>query len=181
MLRRHRLVLVTGLAAALPVIVATIGAVVDDWVPTGDDAIIVVRAYDVLSTHPPLLGPYSTSSQVIGHPVLSPGPMLFWLLALPVRLGEVAPAVTVAVVNVAMVIGVVALARRRGGPLLMFVVAAAVAAMCASLDAPIFHGVWGPSAAVLPFMLLIFLAWSLACGEYRLLPLTALVASFAVQ
>ncbi|MCW2970069.1 MAG: hypothetical protein JWO23_1196, partial [Solirubrobacterales bacterium] len=29
--------------------------------------------------------------------------------------------------------------------------------------------------------LLIFLCWSLACGEYRLLPLTVLVASFVVQ
>ncbi len=74
MLRRNWLVLVTGVAAALPVIVATIGAVAHGWVPLGDDAIIVVRAYDVLSTHPPLLGPYSTSSQLIGHPVLSPGP-----------------------------------------------------------------------------------------------------------
>jgi hypothetical protein len=41
--------------------------------------------------------------------------------------------------------------------------------------------VWGPSAAILPFTLLLFLAWSLACGEWRLLPLTALVASFTVQ
>jgi hypothetical protein len=66
-------VLLAGLAAALPVIVATIRAAANGWVPLGDDAIIVVRSYDVLSSHPPLLGPYSTSSQLIGHPVLSPG------------------------------------------------------------------------------------------------------------
>jgi hypothetical protein len=34
---------------------------------------------------------------------------------------------------------------------------------------------------MLSFTLLIFLCWSLACGEHRLLPLTALVASFVVQ
>jgi hypothetical protein len=40
---------------------------------------------------------------------------------------------------------------------------------------------WNPSAGLFPFTLLIFLCWSLACGEYRLLPLTVLVASFVVQ
>jgi hypothetical protein len=181
MLRRNRLVLLTGLAAALPVIVATIRAAGAGWVPLGDDAIIVVRAYDVLSTHPPLLGPYSTSSQLIGHPVLSPGPLLFWLLALPARLGSLGPPIAMGLVNTAIVVGIVALARRRGGTPFMFATAAALAAMCGSLDTPVWYGVWGPSAAILPFTLLLFLAWSVACGEYRLLPLTALVASFAVQ
>ena len=180
-LRRNGLVLGTGVAAALPVIVSTIHAVVVGWLPIGDRALIGIRAFDVLSTHPPLLGQYSTASMVIGEPVLSPGPLLFWLLALPVRLGGAAPAVTIGLVNTCAVIGVVALARRRGGLPLMFATAAAVALMCASLDAWIFHDIWNPSAAVLPFMLLIFLAWSLAVGEWPLLPLTALVASFVVQ
>lgn len=180
-LRRNGLVLGTGLAAALPVLVSTVQAVAAGWLPLGDRAVIAIRSFDVLSTHPPVLGQYSAASQVIGEPVLSPGPLLYWLLALPVRLGDVAPAIAVGVVNVCAVVGVVALARRRGGVPLMFATAAAVAVMCGSLDAWIFHDIWNPSAAVLPFMLLIFLAWSLACGEYRLLPLTALVASFVVQ
>src|SRR5256885_14935304 len=112
---RNRVVLATGLAAALPVIVSTINAVAAGWFPLGDDAITAVRAYDVLSTHPPLLGPISTSSLLIGHPVLSPGPMLFWLLALPVRAGEAGPAGAMGIVDVSCVIGGVALARRRGG------------------------------------------------------------------
>jgi hypothetical protein len=180
-LARNRLVLFTGLAAALPVIVSTVHAAAAGWLPLGDDAIIAVRSYDVLSTHPPLLGPYSTSSQVIGHPVLSPGPLLFWLLALPVRLGELGPAIAIGMVNVCSVVGIVALARRRGGQALMFATGAAVAAMCASMDASVLHGVWGPSATLVPFTLMMFLAWSVACGEHRLLPLTALVASFTVQ
>jgi hypothetical protein len=180
-LRRNRLVLVAGLAAALPVIVSTVHAASAGWLPLGDDAIIAVRSYDVLSTHPPLLGPYSTSSMVIGHPVLSPGPLLFWLFALPVRLGELAPAITMGIVNVGAVVGIVALARRRGGQPMMLATAAATAAMCGSLDAPVLHDLWGPSATLLPFTLLIFLAWSVACGEYRLLPITVLVSSFTVQ
>lgn len=179
--RRNGLVLATGLAASLPIIVSTIRAVAEGWLPLGDRAVIGVRAFDVLSTHPPLVGQYSAASQVIGKPVLSPGPLLYWLLALPVRLGGLAPAIAVGLVNSAAVVGVIALARRRGGPVLMVVTAGATALMCASLDAWIFHDIWNPSAALMPFLLLVFLAWSLACGEWRLLPLTALVASFVVQ
>ena len=38
-----------------------------------------------------------------------------------------------------------------------------------------------PAAGLFPFLLLIFLGWSLACGDHRLLPLTVLVASFVTQ
>src|SRR3954471_10157082 len=172
--KRNRLVLATGAAASVPVVVSTANAVSAGWLPLGDDAITAVRSYDVLSTHPPLLGPISTSSLLIGHPVLSPGPMLFWLLALPVRLGALGPAIAIGLVDVACVIGVVGLAHRRGGQALMFATGATVAAMTASLDSFVWHDQWGPAATLLPFTLLLFLAWSVGSGEYRLLPLMVL-------
>ena len=178
---RRRLVLATGLAAAIPVVVSTVNAVAAGWLPLGDDAITAVRSFDVLTTHPPLVGPYSIASGLVGKPVQSPGPLLYWLLAVPVRLGEAAPAIAMGTVNTSAVIGAVALARRRGGTALMFATAGGLAVTCGSLEAQTFHDVWGPSAAVLPFALLIFLAWSIACGEHRWLPLAALVGSFVVQ
>src|SRR5215211_5320582 len=180
-LRDNRLTLVTGLAAALPVLIATVDALAGGWLPLGDRAVIAVRSFDVLSTHPPLLGQYSSSSQILGEPVHSPGPLLYWLLALPVRVDRSAPALVMGVVNTAAVIASVALARRRGGVALMFATGAGLALMLASLDSSLPYDIWNPAAGLLPFTLLIFLAWSLACGEWRLLPLTALVASFAVQ
>jgi hypothetical protein len=74
-----------GVGAALPVGYATVRALADGWVPVTDQGIIATRAYDVLT----------------------------WL---PARLG--APAsltLTIAAVNVASIVGVVAIARRRGG------------------------------------------------------------------
>ena len=53
--------------------------------------------------------------------------------------------------------------------------------MCQSIGAEIFHDPWNPAAGLFPFLLLIFLCWSLACGEYRLLPVTVLDASFVTQ
>jgi hypothetical protein len=181
-LGRRALTLATGLAAAVPVIVATVKAVRDSWIPGADQAIIATRAYDVFTSHPPLVGQYTLAGEVTGRVTHSLGPMLFWLLALPARLGGPASMTwTMGALNTLAIVGVVILARRRGGIVLMFATAIAVALMCQSLAAESFHDVWNPSAGLFPFTLLIFLCWSLACGEYRLLPLAVLVASFVVQ
>ena len=180
---RNRLVLATGLAASLPVIVSVVGTLSDSWVPITDNALIALRSYDVLTTHPPLLGqgPSTVSVADVG-PVYSLGPLLYWLLALPARfIGPVGFPLTIGVINVAAVMSVVALARRRGGSLLMFATAFAVVVMCRSLPTEVLSTPFNPGAALLPFTMLIFLCWSLACGEYRLLPITVVVASFVVQ
>jgi hypothetical protein len=174
--------ILAGLAAAIPVIHSTIRAVHEGWQPAGDDGIILTRALDVFTSHSPLIGQYSEAGTTTGQIVHSPGPMLYWLLAVPVRLGGPASsAIAMGIVNTLAIIGCVALARRRGGLVLMFAVAIGIALMCQSLSAEIFHDVWNPSAAMFPFLLLIFLCWSLACGEYRLLPAVVIVASFVVQ
>jgi MYXO-CTERM domain-containing protein len=179
--RAKGVVRLTGLMATLPIIVSTVRAVNHGWLPLGDDATIAIRSFDVLSLHPPVVGQYSVSSNLIGAPVRSPGPLLYWLLALPVRMGPAAPTIAMGIVNGLAVIGAVALAARRGGRLLMFASAAGLAAICASFDAPLLHDIWNPAAALLPFALLMFIVWSVACGEYRLLPLAALLASYVVQ
>jgi hypothetical protein len=180
---RSRLVLATGLAAALPIIVTMVHVVAVGWAPLGDDAVVAVRAIDVLSSHPPLLGmPAGGATAVLREQAYHLGPLLFWLLALPARaVGPSFLPVTVGLVNVASVMGIVGLAHRRGGRLLMFAVAAAIPLMLASIPGAMHSAVWNPAAALLPFTLLIFLAWSVAGGEYRLLPVAVLAASFAAQ
>lgn len=181
-LGRRALTLAAGLAAAVPVIVATAKAVRDGWVPVADQGIIATRAWDVFTSHTPLVGQYSYAGHVTGKITHSLGPMLYWLLAIPAHFGTPASiTVTMGAVNTLAILGVVILARRRGGIVLMFGAALAVALMCQSLAGEILHDIWNPSAGLFPFTLLIFLCWSLACGEHRLLPLTVLVASFVMQ
>jgi hypothetical protein len=164
------------------VVVSSVHAVQARWEPTDDKAIIATRAFDVLTGHMPLVGQYSEAGFVIGRPMHDLGPMLYWLLALPARLGNpVAMAVTMGIVNFAAVLAAVALARRRGGRPLMLATAVAIPLMCMSLAAETFHDIWNPAAALFPFLLLILLCWSLACGDARLLPVTVIVASFVVQ
>jgi hypothetical protein len=176
------LTLAAGAAAAAPIAASTARAVRAGWEPTDDKAIIATRAYDVFTRHPPLVGQFSMVGRVTGHAAHDLGPTLYWLLAVPVRLG--APSVmaaTMGLVNAAAVVAVVALARSGGGRPLMFLTAAAIPLMCMSLAAETFHDIWNPAASLFPFLLLIFLCWSLARGRYRLLPVTVLVASFVVQ
>jgi len=175
-------VLAAGLAAAIPVISATVGAIRDGWMPLADRGIIATRAHDVFTSHMPLVGQYTLAGEVTGHVTHSLGPMLFWLISIPAYYGStVGMTIVMGTVNTASIMGCVALARRHGGRTLMAMTALAIALMCQSLAAETFHDIWNPSAALLPFTLLIFLSWSLACGSYRLLPLTVVVASFVVQ
>ncbi|HEX4717960.1 MAG TPA: hypothetical protein VH300_05485, partial [Thermoleophilaceae bacterium] len=156
--RERALVLGVGAAACLPVVVATVRALRAQWMPLGDQGIIATRAYDVFTVHTPLLGQYSEASTVTGQPTYSPGPLLYWLLAVPARVG--APGsltLTMAALNVACIMGAVALARRRGGDLLMVLTGVAIALACLSLSAESLHGIFNPSAALFPFLLLVFL------------------------
>ena len=176
------LTLAAGLAAAIPVISATVKAVQAGWVPVADRGIIATRAHDVFTSHAPLVGQYSLAGEVTGRVTHSLGPMLFWLLAPAAYNGsDAGMTVTMGAFNTLCIVGAVSLARRRGGRVLMVMTACAIALMCQSLAAETFHDVWNPSAGLFPFTLLIFLSWSLACGDYKLLPLTVLVASFTVQ
>jgi hypothetical protein len=174
--------LAAGLLASLPVILSTAHTLALGWYPLGDDAIIATRSYDVLTSHTPLVGAYSATSVVLGQASHHPGPMLYWLLSIPARLGgPAAMTVAIGIANATAAFGCVAIARRRGGTALMIVAAAALVVMSASIAGRAYSDVWNPAAGLLPFTLLIFLAWSIGCGDVRLLPVGALVASFAIQ
>ena len=176
------LTLLAGIGASLPVIVTALRALADGWVPLADQGTIATRAYEVFGAHSPLVGQYSFASRAVGHVTYDSGPMLYWLLAVPARLGgPAAITLVMAAFNTAAIMGSVALARRRGGLPLMFMSALALALMSRSFGSEALHGIWNPAAALFPLTLLCFLAWSVACGEHRLLALGAAVASFVIQ
>lgn len=176
------LTLTIGLCAALPVIAAAVRALHEGWQPVADRGIIATRAFDVFSSHTPLVGQYSFTTTVVGKLTHSLGPMLYWLLAPAAHIGAPQSFVwTMAIVNVGSILGAVALARRRGGTWLMLAAAIGIALMCRSLVSNNFYDTWNPSAGLFPLLLLVFVSWSLACGEYRLLALAVLLVSFLVQ
>jgi hypothetical protein len=180
-LRPRAVIPIAGLIASVPLIVTVAQAVGAGWTPSSDDGIIALRSFDVLSAHPPLVGQYSQTSPLIGQPTYSLGPMLYWLLAVPAHSGGTAMVLTIGLVNVACVMGVVALAGRRGGAGFAVVTAIAMVLLYRSIPAEVPYEVWNCWAGLYPFTALLFLAWSVGCGDYRLLPVLAVVGSYVLE
>jgi hypothetical protein len=70
------------LAAWVPFVCAAVRLVQQGWRPVADAAAIALRSWDVLTTHGPLVGQATRLAQG----VYDPGPLQYWLLALPVHL-----------------------------------------------------------------------------------------------
>jgi hypothetical protein len=179
-LRDRQPLLAIGLTllALLPVLVTVLTRSGSSYVPVGDMGMIDLRVRDVWSANFPLVGPYSRYGW--SHP----GPLLFWILAIPSRLfGQAAWATLVggAVLQGVAIIWLAALAWRRGALPLVSVALVGVTFLYVSTGSWIMLEPWNPYIALPFFALFVFQAWLLATGEARVLPGAALVATFLVQ
>lgn len=173
-----------GIAASIPLIVGAVIDAVHGWLPTGDDATIVLRARDVFSGHMPLVGQYTELSVYTHHATFSPGPMLYWLLTIPAqttRWWPAAPLVWMALVQSVVVIAIVWMADRLGGRVLAVGSAIGIIVLAGSVGPRLLYDPWSADAPILPLVLLTLLAAAVVAGDDWLLPLVALIASFEVQ
>lgn len=169
-----------GLAVVLcaPVVVALAALLGEPWYASGDHGLIWLRATDVGGSETPLVGPYSRAGW--NHP----GPLLFYVMALPLRvLGGDPRALLLgaAAVNVVSLIGVAWLLARRRDLTSAVVVAATVAVLVATMGGALLADPWNPYVAILPFLAAIVGSWAVATGGTW--PLVAVVgaASLAMQ
>jgi hypothetical protein len=175
------------LMALLPLVVAAVRAAHEGWVPVGDAALLAVRTRDVLDGGAggdvPSLGMWASTSWSLGFDINHPGPLLYWLLAVPAALvaGPVGIVVGTALVNCASVLGIFAAAWRRGGPVTALAAMAVTAGLCWSLGSAVLVEPWHASTVLLPFLLFLVLAWSLACGDLACLPAVVVVGSLVLQ
>ncbi len=124
-----------------------------------------------------LLGPYS---RFYWH---HPGPVYFYVLNVIGNLfgGQTVGVVLAAVcINVVAAAGILLLTLRRGGRWLMTWAALLLTAYLVAIE-PIPFDIWNPSATLLPFALVLLLAWSVASRDWWMAPWLVLVGSFAVQ
>jgi hypothetical protein len=161
-------------AVGMVVLVAVVGG---DYHPAHDIAQIELRARDV-GRYEVSLGPYSRDGWY------HPGPAMFYLLAVPYRLlgsSSVGLGVGALAINGAAVAGMAVVARRRGGTPLLLITLVCCGLLVRSLGQGFLRDPWNPSLPVLAFGLVLFLAWSMTCGDVWALPVGAAVASFVVQ
>ena len=170
------------IVAVLPVVVAGLRAVRRGWIPTWDRAILALRASDVLTRHPPLLGTWSTASDY-GIVVNHPGPLQFQVLAPWVWLfgPSDGTALGVAALNALCIVGVTWLAGRRGGLLAALIATAVMASLVWSMGSETLYDPWQPNAVMLPFAVFLTAAWSTADNDLVALPVMVVSGSFVLQ
>ena len=145
--------------------------------PYADQGTIESLVRDV-GHHWLLLGPFSRFGW------FHPGPALYYLLAVPYRLtGSSSGSLAFAAlcINGGAVLGITLIARRRGGLPLLLITSVFVLLLVRTLGAQFQRDPWNPYVTLLPFLLLLFVAWSIACADRWALPVGAGVGSFLVQ
>jgi hypothetical protein len=164
------------------VLVPALGEMVDGWRPLQDEATISLRAWQVFSLHPPLLGQFSTTSVGTGHLIFDPGPLQFWLLALPVHIDPNQGALWGAALLVGLVLSLAIEALwRTGRAWACGLVAFALLDIAWLIPSVFARPAWNPDFAI-PFVLTsIVLAWVVATGSLKWWPWLVFTASVAVQ
>jgi hypothetical protein len=170
------------LLVAVPFVVAGARAATGGWIALGDDANVLLRARDVLTSNNPLIGAWSSASISIGENVNQPGPLLFDLLWLPARIaGDGGLAMGMALLNASCAAAAVVFGRRAGGLGGARAAAVAVAALAWTMGSSLLIDPWQPHAAIFPFLLVLVLVWAMVAGDVLALPVAAGVASLVVQ
>lgn len=177
-----RLVLLAGVAAVLPTVVAAGRAVAQGWRPNGDPSYSAVRAWDVFSTDPPLLGTWSSASNYTGHMINHPGPLQFDLLAVPVRLLGHGPgtAVGMALITALSIAALGRLVARRLGPAAATVALACCALLSWSLGSEVLIDAW-QHEPLFPFALYVVAVWCVSAGDEAALPVLVVAGSYVLQ
>ena len=166
--------------AAVPFVVSAISMAAKvgaGYHPIADQAWIELQIRDI-GHHAVLLGPYSRFGW------FHPGPLLYYLLWLPYRVtGSTGTSLVVAALtlNVLTLVAVALVARRRGGLALTVLTLLFTGLLAAAQGAQFQRDVWNPDITVLPFVLVVLLAWSISCGDVWALPAGIAVGSFLVQ
>ena len=128
--------------------------------------------------HPVLIGLYSRDGW--SHP----GPILFYLLAVPYRLtggSSVGLQLGALLINGAAIVGMALVARRRGGTPLLLCTLLGCGLLVRTLGPDFVRDPWVCYITVIPFGLMVLLSWSMACGDTWALPVGAGVASYLAQ
>jgi hypothetical protein len=173
---------VSHLAVWGAVLVPTVVALTRGFRPFGDDAAIASRAWQVFSTHPPTLGLASAASIQTGHEVYGLGPLLFYLLAVPVHLDPGRGLLWGAALWCGLVLSLAIEAAWAAGRWLAGAVVAVVVLDLLWLTPGVFENLaWNASFPV-PFLVAsVALAWLVATGATRWFPVLVVTASVVAQ
>jgi hypothetical protein len=164
------------------VVVPTVQELIAGWRPLDDNAAIAVRAYQSLSLHPPLVGQATAAAVGTGHTLYDPGPLLFYLLALPVRISPTYGLLIGAMIMVGLVLSVAIEAAWSAGQWVAGALVALTVLDLLWLMPTVFESLPWNAYFPLPFLLAsIVLAWVVSLGQVNWWPVLVVTASISAQ
>ena len=152
------------------------------WRALQDDATISIRTSEIFSFHPPLLGQFSTSSIGSGHLLFDPGPLQYWLLAIPVRIDPSQGALWGGALAIGLVLSLGAEALWRSGHVVACgLFGLAILNLAWAIPSVFNRPMWNPNLSI-PFLITsIVLAWLVSMGSFAWWPWLVFTASVVVQ
>jgi hypothetical protein len=174
----RRVAIALAAVAVAPLAIGSVSLVGDTWHPVGDWASMLFRIGQVGSRDTPLVGTYTVKGWA------HPGPFLYYAAAPLHRLTSGDPrsmAWSAAIVNAATVAAIAGVAWRRGRLALTMAVLLLVALLTHGLGPDLLVDLWNPYLGLLPFLLVLLLAWDAALGRPRSVLLAAVPATVAIQ
>ena len=152
------------------------------WRPFSDDAAIASRAYQTLSLHPPLTGLATAASLGTGHALYDPGPLLFYVLAVPVHLDPAHGLFWGAALCCGAVLSLAIEAAWSLGAWMIGAVVALGVLDLVWLTPAVFENLPWNAYFPLPFLTAaLVLAWVVVMGRTRWWPVLVVAASVAAQ
>ncbi len=170
-------------AMSFVIALAAVRGIHRGYTPLGDNALVELRSRDVFTRDHPLLGTGSSASVSAGIDVNHPGPLLFDLLAIPIRLfgSGAGIASTVAVIHIVTIWLIGFVVSRSFGLAAAVVGQSITAGLIWTLGSELLYDPWQPNLLVLPFWFVVCCMWTVADGHLRWLPLAVGYGSFAMQ
>jgi hypothetical protein len=169
---------IAHVAAWLPFVTGSVRLIRDGWFPLGDNAAIALRSWNSLTAHGPLVG----QATRLAHGVFDPGPLEYWLLAIPVHISPEhgilwgATICCMAACSVA-----IEAAWAAGGELAGLAASALTIGMVLWLPAIAVPPSWNPSFGAIFFLAALAAAWAVLCGHRGWWPALVVTASIASQ
>jgi hypothetical protein len=178
-LRRATLLrVVAHLAAWLPFVTGAARLTHAGWLATGDDAAIALRSWNSLTAHGPLVG----QATRLAHGVFDPGPLEYWLLAIPVHLSPSHGALWgAAICCMAACSLAIEAAWSAGGELAGLAASALTIAMVLWLPPAGVRPMWNPYFGAIFFLAALAAAWAVLAGRRGWWPVCVVAASIASQ
>ena len=170
--------MIAHLAAWLPFVIGAARLVRAGWTPTGDDAAIAVRSWNSLTAHGPLVG----QATRLAHGVFDPGPLEYWLLAIPVHISAGNGVLWgAAICCMAACSLAIEAAWAAGGELAGLTASALIITLVLWIPTNAVRPTWNPYFGAIFFLAALATSWAVLCRHRGWWPVAVVTASIACQ